>query len=69
MDVLEEETTEDMALMSAITPNEKSYFETSVLDHAKHRIVWLLVLMLSATFTGMIITHYEDCLLYTSRCV
>ena len=60
MDVLEEETTEDMALMSAITPNEKSYFETSVLDHAKHRIVWLLVLMLSATFTGMIITHYED---------
>ena len=60
MDVLEEETTEDMALMSAITPNEKSYFATSVLDHAKHRIVWLLVLMLSATFTGMIITHYED---------
>ena len=58
-DVLEEETTEDMALMSAITPNAKSYFETSVLIHAKHRIMWLLLLMLSATFTGLIIARYQ----------
>ena len=60
MDVLEEETTEDITLMSAVTPSEKSYFETSVLSHAKNRILWLLVLMLSATFTGIIITRYED---------
>ena len=60
MDVIEEETTEDMALMGAVTPSEKPYFETSTLEHAKNRIVWLLVLMISSTFTGMVITRYED---------
>lgn len=60
MDVIEEETTEDMALMGAVTPSEKGYFETSVFTHARNRIVWLLVLMISATFTGMIITRYEN---------
>ena len=60
MDVIEEETTEDMALMGAVTPSEKGYFEASVFEHAKNRIVWLLVLMISATFTGIIITKYEN---------
>ena len=46
--------------MAAVNPSEKSYFETPVLTHAKNRIVWLLVLMLSATATGVIITHYEN---------
>ena len=59
MDVIEEETTEDITKMAAINPSDESYFETSVLDHAKNRIVWLLVLMLSATLTGTIITKYE----------
>ena len=59
MDVIEEETTEDMTKMAAMSPSEESYFETSVLNHAKHRILWLLVLMLSATITGTIITTYE----------
>ena len=48
------------ALMGAVTPSEKPYFETSILEHAKNRIVWLLVLMISSTFTGMVITRYED---------
>ena len=60
LDVVVDEATEDMSLMAAVNPSEKSYFETPVLTHAKNRIVWLLVLMLSATATGMIITHYEN---------
>ena len=60
MDVMEDEATEDIIKMGDANPSEKSYFETSVFEHAKNRIVWLLVLMLSATFTGIIITHYED---------
>lgn len=60
MDVVVEEATEDITLMAAMNPSEKSYFETSVLEHAKNRILWLLVLMLSATITGTIITRYED---------
>ena len=60
IDVIEEEATEDIAKMNAIVPTEKTYLETSVFEHAKHRIVWLLVLMISATFTGMILTHYEN---------
>ena len=59
MEVMEDETTEDMTLMAAMQPSEDSYFGTSVLRHARNRIPWLLVLMLSATFTGMIITKYE----------
>ena len=60
MDVMEDEATEDMEKMAAMSPSEDSYFETSVFDHAKHRILWLLLLMLSATITGTIITRYED---------
>lgn len=60
MDVMVEEATEDITKMAAMSPNEKTYFETSVFAHAKHRIVWLLILMFSATVTGTIITKYED---------
>ena len=60
MDVLQEEVTEDFEKMAAISPTEDSYFETSVFKHAKNRIVWLLVLMLSAAITGNIITQYEN---------
>ncbi len=60
MDVIEEENTEDFSKMAAINPSEKSYFQTSVFEHAKNRIGWLLVLMLSATLTGTIITKYEQ---------
>lgn len=60
MDVLEDEATEDITKMAAMNPSEKPYFETSVWGHAKNRIVWLLVLMLSATITGSILTYYED---------
>ena len=60
MDVMEDETEEDFAIMAAMTPNEDSYFKTSVFNHAKHRILWLLFLMLSATLTGTIITKYEN---------
>lgn len=60
MDVMVDETTEDIEKMSAVEPNDQSYFQTSVLEHAKHRIVWLLILMFSATLTGSIITRYED---------
>lgn len=59
MDVLQEENTEDFEKMAAINPSEKGYFETSVFAHAKNRILWLLVLMVSATLTGMILNHYE----------
>lgn len=60
MDVMVDETNEDISKMAAMEPNEKSYFDTSVWQHAKHRIMWLLVLMFSATITGSIITRYEN---------
>lgn len=60
MDVMVEEATEDMTKMAAMSPSEKNYFETSVMEHAKHRIPWLLVLMLSSSITGMILTRYEN---------
>lgn len=60
MDVLTEETTEDIHKMAAIASSEESYLKTSVFEHARHRIVWLLILMFSATITGAIITKYED---------
>lgn len=59
IDVIQEETLEDFEKMAAITPNEESYFKTSVFKHAKNRILWLLLLMLSATVTGAIISKYE----------
>lgn len=60
MEVMEDETTEDISRMMAVSPSDDTYFGTGVFQHAKNRIVWLLILMLSATFTGMIITHYEE---------
>lgn len=60
MDVIQEETEEDFAKMAAIQQNEESYFKTPSWKHAKNRILWLLVLMLSATVTGEIITHYQN---------
>ena len=60
MDVMVDETSEDISKMAAVEPHDKSYFETSVFEHAKHRIIWLLVLMFSATLTGSIITRYEN---------
>ena len=60
MDVMQDEASEDFEIMAAVTPSDESYFDMSVVEHTKHRIVWLLVLMLSATITGSIITHYEE---------
>ena len=60
MDVMSEESEEDFEIMAAMSPSEDSYFKTSVFEHTKNRIVWLLVLMLSSAITGMIITHYQD---------
>ena len=60
LDVVVEEATEDITIMAAMNPSEKPYFETSVFHHARNRFPWLLVLMLSATITGAIITRYED---------
>ncbi len=62
MDVMQDEATEDMEIMAAITPSEKSYMNSTPLDLFKHRIPWLLVLMVSATFTGMIISSFESSL-------
>lgn len=62
MDVMEEETTEDIALMAGINPNDKTYLRSSPLELFKQRIPWLLILMVSATFTGLIITHFETAL-------
>ena len=62
MDVMEEETTEDMEIMAAMTPSEKSYLKSTPFDLYKHRIPWLMLLMVSATFTGMIITTFEEAL-------
>lgn len=60
IDVIQEETLEDFEKMAAITPNDDTYFKTSVFKHAKNRILWLLILMISATITGTIITNYEE---------
>ena len=60
MEVYQEEMAEDIALMAAVQPSDDSYFGTSVFNHAKHRILWLLFLMLSATITGTIISRYEE---------
>lgn len=62
MDVLQEETTEDISIMAGVNPNEESYFGTTVMEHVKSRIPWLLFLMLSATVTQMIMNSYESAL-------
>ena len=62
MDVMEDETTEDMEIMAGITPSDKTYLRSSPWDLFKHRIPWLALLMVSATFTGLIITSFEEAL-------
>ena len=62
LDIIEEETTEDIEKMAAITPSDKSYMKTGVFETWRKRIPWLLLLMISATFTGKIITHFEEAL-------
>lgn len=59
VDIIEEENTEDFHKMAAIQPSEDSYLKTGVFTLAKNRVTWLLVLMISATFTGRIIDGYE----------
>lgn len=60
VDIMEHEATEDIEMMAAITPTDKPYSKTGVLENYKKRIPWLLLLMISATFTGKIIQHYEE---------
>ena len=62
MDVMEEEATEDIEKMAAILPTDKPYFQTGVVETWKHRIPWLLLLMVSATFTGTILGFFESAL-------
>lgn len=62
MDVIEEETTEDFEKMAAMLPSDKPYLKAGVFDTWKARLPWLMILMLSATFTGMILNHYENAL-------
>ena len=62
MDVIEEETTEDIEIMGGMTPSEKPYLRSSPVELFKHRIPWLMLLMVSATFTGMIINGFESAL-------
>ena len=62
MTVLQAEATEDMEVMAAMTPSEEPYFESSIFRLFRSRVVWLMLLMLSATVTGGIISHFEDAL-------
>jgi len=62
VDIIDQENTEDFQKMAAIQPSEKEYLKTNVFTLAKHRILWLLVLMISATFTGNIIRRFNDVL-------
>ncbi len=62
VDVMEEAATEDIEMMAAITPTDKPYLRTGVWETVKSRIPWLMLLMLSATFTGIVITSFEDSL-------
>ena len=62
IDVMEEEVTEDFEKMAAMLPSDKPYLRTGVWETWKARIPWLLILMLSATFTGIILNHYESAL-------
>lgn len=66
VDIMQEEATEDIEKMAAIVPSDKPYMKTGVIETWKKRIPWLLLLMISATFTGKIITSFEDAL---SACV
>ncbi len=62
LDIMEEEASEDIAKMAAITPSDKPYLRTSVLEIWKNRIPWLLLLMISGTFTGIVISRFENAL-------
>ena len=62
MEVIDQETTEDFQRMAAMSPSEEKYLDANIFTLAKHRIIWLLVLMISATFTGGIIRKFEDVL-------
>ena len=62
IDVMEQEATEDIEKMAGITPSDRPYSRTNAFEIWKNRIPWLMFLMLSATFTGMIMTHFEDAL-------
>ncbi|MPM10983.1 Magnesium transporter MgtE [bioreactor metagenome] len=62
IDVLQEEVTEDIEKMAAITPSDKPYLKTSTIEIWQKRVPWLLILMISATFTGIIITSFQDAL-------
>ena len=62
MDVMQDEATEDIEIMAGMTPSEETYIKSTPLDLFKHRIPWLLLLMISATFTGLIITSFESAL-------
>ena len=62
IDVMEQEATEDIEKMAGITPSDRPYSRSSAFEIWKNRIPWLMFLMLSATFTGMIMTHFEDAL-------
>ncbi len=62
MDVMEDEATEDMEIMGGMSPSDKTYLRSTTLDLFRQRIPWLLLLMVSATFTGLIITSFENAL-------
>ncbi len=62
MDVMQDEDTEDIEKMAAIVPSDKPYFKTGVFETWRSRIPWLMLLMVSATFTSRILTHFEDAL-------
>ncbi|GAA0117677.1 magnesium transporter [Clostridium senegalense] len=62
VDIIEQENTEDIQKMAAMEPSEEEYLETGVFKLAKNRIIWLLILMISATFTGAIIQKYDEVL-------
>ncbi len=62
MDIMEEEATEDIEIMAGMTPSDKTYLRSNTRELYLHRIPWLLLLMISATFTGMIITGFEEAL-------
>jgi len=62
LDIIEQENTEDFHIMAALTPSEEEYLKTPVITHVKHRVMWLLILMISATLTGAVISKYESIL-------
>ncbi len=62
LDVMEEEVSEDIAIMGGVTPSDKAYLRSTPFDLFKHRVPWLMLLMISATFTGIIITKFENAL-------